>query len=236
MHSDVAPSLILLGATLAVLGYIEAGLVPLTIVGLSMVAAGLLAYWDEGSLEQVIVNLASAAWDNIAALVESAGLTGKGIYLPSSLGNGEAAVLIPSTPVDNIGKLTIVGKPLAIYGPGLRGLLLSSPGSRAVAICRDAGALASDLDSSLTGCIVNQLSLARSIEVNETGGEVLVRLSGVRPINLYGDSILRNSLGSTLASIVASVVAEVTNRPVMVSEESARGNSLIVRLRVVGGA
>ena len=225
-----------LGVTLAVLGYIEPGLTPLMIVGLSMVAAGLLVYWDEGSLEQVIVSLASAAWDNVAALVEAAGLINKGIYLPSSLGNGEPSVLIPSAPIDSVGRLSIIGRPLALYGPGLRGLLLASPGSRAVSICRDAGALTGDLDASLLNCIVNQLSLARGIDVVESSGEVTVRLSKFRPIDLYGGSIIRAALGSTLASIVASIVAEVKNRPVMVSEESVKGNSLIVRLRVVGGA
>ena len=221
---------------MAVLGYIEPGLTPLVIVGLSMIAVGLLVYWDEGSLEQVIANLASAAWDNVAALVEAAGLTSRGVYLPSSLGNGEASVLIPSTPIDGVRRLSIVGKPLALYGPGSRGLLLASPGSRAVGICRDAGALTGDLGTSLSNCIVNQLSLARSIDVAESGGEVAVRLSGFRPIDLYGDSIIKVALGSTLASIVASVAAEVINKPVMISEEAVSGRSLLIRLRVINSA
>ncbi|WP_291766886.1 hypothetical protein [Caldivirga sp. UBA161] len=236
MHSDAAPSLIVLGVVLIVLGYIEPGLTPLIMIGLSMIAVGLLAYWDEGSLEQVIAHLASAAWDNVAALVESAGLVNKGVYLPSSISNGEVSVLIPSAPIDKVGKLSVVGKPLAIYGPGLRGLLLSSPGSRAVAICRDAGALTSDLTVSLSNCIVNQLSLAKSIDVAESGGEVAVRLSGLRPIDLYGDSIIRVALGSTLASIVASVAAEVINKPIMIKEESTSGRSLLVRLGVINNA
>ena len=232
MRSDVGASLMIIGASLAVVGYIEPGLIPLMVLGLSAFIIGLLVQWDEGAMEQTIINLSSAAWDNVSALVESAGLANSGVYLPSSMANGEPMVLIPSTPVGNLRNIRVIGKPLATYRAGLTGLLLASPGSRVALTCRDS--LTSDLESSLRNCLTRQFPLARGVTVTEAGGEVTVRVEGPRLIDVYGGSTVKAIFGSAIASAVAAIVAEVLNRPFIIQEESRSGGALLIRLRGVG--
>jgi hypothetical protein len=222
-----------LGSALAVVGYLEPGLTPLMILGVAVFIIGMLVQWDEGAMEHTIVNLASAAWENVSALVEASGVVNNGIYLPSSAVGDEPMVLIPSTPVTSLGGIKIIGKPLATYGQGATGLLLASPGSRAVAACREV--ISSDLETSLRNCLVRELSLARGVAVTE--GEVIgVRVEGARLIDLYGNSAIRAVLGSVVASIVASIAAEVLNRPIAIQDEARDRGALLVRLRVLGNA
>ena len=222
-----------LGSALAVVGYLEPGLTPLMILGVAVFIIGMLVQWDEGAMEHTIVNLASAAWENVSALVEASGVANNGIYLPSSAVGDEPMVLIPSTPVTSLGGIKIIGKPLATYGQGATGLLLASPGSRAVAACREV--ISSDLEASLRNCLVRELSLARGVAVTE--GEVIgVRVEGARLIDLYGNSAIKAVLGSAMASIVASIAAEVLNRPIAIQDETRDRGALLVRLRVLGNA
>jgi hypothetical protein len=203
------------------------------VLGVAVFVIGMLVQWDEGAMEQTIVNLASAAWENVSALVEASGVANNGIYLPSSAVGGEPMVLVPSTPVTSLGGIKIIGKPLATYGQGATGLLLASPGSRAVAACR--GVISSDLETSLRNCLVRELSLARGVTVTE--GEVIgVRVEGARLIDLYGNSAIRAVLGSVVASIVASIAAEVLNKPITIQDEARDRGALLVRLRVLGNA
>jgi len=232
-RSDAGPSLMALGSALAVVGYLEPGLTPLMILGVAVFIIGMLVQWDEGAMEHTIVNLASAAWENVSALVEASGVANNGIYLPSSAVGDEPMVLIPSTPVTSLGGIKIIGKPLATYGQGATGLLLASPGSRAVAACREV--ISSDLEASLRNCLVRELSLARGVAVTE--GEVIgVRVEGARLIDLYGNSAIKAVLGSAMASIVASIAAEVLNRPIAILDEARDEGALLVRLRVLGNA
>ncbi len=232
-RSDAGPSLMALGSALAVVGYLEPGLTPLMVLGVAVFVIGMLVQWDEGAMEHTIVNLASAAWENVSALVEASGVANNGIYLPSSAVGGEPMVLVPSTPVTSLGGIKIIGKPLATYGQGATGLLLASPGSRAVAACREV--ISSDLETSLRNCLVRELSLARGVTVTE--GEVIgVRVEGARLIDLYGNSAIRAVLGSVVASIVASITAEVLNRPIAIQDETRDRGALLVRLRVLGNA
>ena len=232
-RSDAGPSLMALGSALAVVGYLEPGLTPLMILGVAVFIIGMLVQWDEGAMEHTIVNLASAAWENVSALVEASGVANNGIYLPSSAVGDEPMVLIPSTPVTSLGGIKIIGKPLATYGQGATGLLLASPGSRAVVACREV--ISSDLEASLRNCLVRELSLARGVAVTE--GEVIgVRVEGARLIDLYGNSAIKAVLGSAMASIVASIAAEVLNRPIAILDEARDEGALLVRLRVLGNA
>jgi len=232
-RSDAGPSLMALGSALAVVGYLEPGLTPLMVLGVAVFVIGILVQWDEGAMEHTIVNLASAAWENVSALVEASGVVNNGIYLPSSAVGGEPMVLVPSTPVASLGSIKIIGKPLATYGQGATGLLLASPGSRAVAACR--GVISSDLEASLRNCLVRELSLARGVAVTE--GEVIgIRVEGARLIDLYGNSTIKAVLGSAVASIVASIAAEALNRPIAIQNEARDRGALLVRLRVLGNA
>jgi len=232
-RSDAGPSLMALGSALAVVGYLEPGLTPLMVLGVAVFVIGMLVQWDEGAMEHTIVNLASAAWENVSALVEASGVVNNGIYLPSSAVGGEPMVLVPSTPVASLGSIKIIGKPLATYGQGATGLLLASPGSRAVAACR--GVISSDLEASLRNCLVRELSLARGVAVTE--GEVIgIRVEGARLIDLYGNSTIKAVLGSAVASIVASIAAEALNRPIAIQDEARDRGALLVRLRVLGNA
>ena len=232
-RSDAGPSLMALGSALAVVGYLEPGLTPLMVLGVAVFVIGMLVQWDEEAMEHTIVNLASAAWENVSALVEASGVVNNGIYLPSSAVGGEPMVLVPSTPVASLGSIKIIGKPLATYGQGATGLLLASPGSRAVAACR--GVISSDLEASLRNCLVRELSLARGVAVTE--GEVIgIRVEGARLIDLYGNSTIKAVLGSAVASIVASIAAEALNRPIAIQNEARDRGALLVRLRVLGNA
>ncbi|WP_048062737.1 hypothetical protein [Caldivirga maquilingensis] len=233
MNGELGLSLIILGIGVAVIGLLVIDSTPLMILGVSTALVGLLANWGEGVLQETELRLSSSSWDNLALLLESVGTASRAIYLPSSMvEDSKPYALIPQW--GDVKLSGIVPRGFMVkYGPGPGdvGIKVRSMGSRAVEECLSVGSVSSDLNSTLSNCIVNHLSLAKGVEATFTGDSVVVLVNRPRLINPYDGTIVNTVLGSPMASIVASLVAESLGRPVVIDGEEARGNAILINLR-----
>lgn len=235
MSNDLGISLIILGVGLLVIGYLILDSVPILVLGIAVVIMGLLAAWGEGSLERTQLELSRAGWLNISALLESIGTASRAIYLPSSAVEvGTVMALVPLVRPEPPSIRLPRGFAIRYGSEGEAGLLLYAPGSIAVSKCLSAGAIGSDVNASLTNCLVNHLTVARRITVMPSSDGVTVVVGGSRVGELYGNELVRAVLGSPTASLVAAVAAESLGSPVVIDSEEVRGGDLVVRLRVIG--
>ncbi|MGC9153219.1 MAG: hypothetical protein ACP5GY_05740 [Vulcanisaeta sp.] len=146
VNSDLGISLIILGATLTIIGYLVINSVPVFVLGLATIIMGLLAAWGEGSLERTQLELARSGWSNVSLILESVGIASRAIYLPSSQTEFKAPMaLIPL--VKPIPPSIRLPRGFAVrYGrEGETGILLSTPGTVVVSKCQASGALGSEL-------------------------------------------------------------------------------------------
>ncbi|WP_069807925.1 hypothetical protein [Vulcanisaeta thermophila] len=235
MRVDLGISLLILGAGVTAIGYLILNSIPVFIMGISILIMGILATWGEDSLGGVNQELMSTAWENVAALIESVGIVNKAVYLPSSLTQDSRAYAL-ITPAQPTGLTNIPTGLIVKYGPSPNevGILVRTMGTRAVELCRESGAISTDLESSLNNCIVNHLGLARRVISHVDGDRVRVVINGSRAVNAYGNTVVRAVLGSPMASIVASVVAESLNRPVIYDSEGSRGGEYWVEVTLLG--
>lgn len=234
MNGDLGLSLVVIGVGVTVIGLIIIHSIPITILGASVVIIGMLAAWGEGSLEESILRLSSASWDNLALLLESLGTVSKAIYLPSSMvEDSTPCALIPQGGVMISGKLPRGFIIRYGSGPSDVGLRVRVMGSKAVEDCLKAGVVSNDVDSTLSNCIVNYLTLAKNVEYSASGNTISVMVNEPRVSNIYEGTIINIVLGSPMASIVASLVAESLNRPVTIINEEPRDNAILISLRVL---
>lgn len=235
MRSELGISLLILGAGITAIGYLILNSIPLFILGISVIIMGILATWGEESTEGVIQDLVKASWDNVAALIESVGIANKAIYLPSTVTQDSRvyALITPTQPSDiNKVPMGLIIK----YGsmPHDVGILIRTMGTRAVELCRQAGAISNDLDSSLNNCLINHLSLAKRVISYVDGSRIRVVVNGSKINDIYGNTVTRAVLGSPMASIVASVIAETLNRPVIYDNEGVRGGETWIEVMALG--
>ncbi|GGP19021.1 hypothetical protein GCM10007981_01020 [Thermocladium modestius] len=246
MSGDLGPSLAVVGVGLAVIGLLITRSIPLTILGASVAVMGVLAGWGEGAVEESLLGLSSASWDDLALLLEAVGAVGRAVYIPSALTeDSRPCALIPQGGEGVWGGFSgkLPAGFVVRYGPGPSGigLRLATMGSKAVEACMEAGAVSGDLGSTLSNCLVNHLSLARRVEASSQGDSVTVVVWGSRAGAVYGGTVVEAVLGSPTASMVAALAAEALGRPVEVAgEEKERGDAarrgggaLRVSLRVV---
>ncbi|MEM1598991.1 MAG: hypothetical protein QXI07_10855 [Pyrobaculum sp.] len=222
MRDDLGPSLVVLGAATAALGLLQPNLAPLVALGLAAVAVGLLATWEPRAREVIVAKLSEAGWENVSALIQAMGLPPKAYYLPSTAAGRPVAVLAASPP-EKVARDALIFKT-----GGSPALVLSTPGTKALEICRD---LPEDLGEALRSCLVNNLGLARSVAVAQRGGEYVVEYRGASAPPIYEKLLARSALGSAIASITAAVAAEVLNRPVEIISEKRDGKTHVVVLR-----
>ena len=226
-------SLVVIGVGVTVIGLIIIHSIPIIALGVSVVIMGMLAAWGEGSLEESILRLSSASWDNLALLLESLGTVSKAIYLPSSMvEDSRPCALIPQGGAIINGKLPRGFIIRYGSGPSDVGLRVRAIGSKAVEDCLNAGVISNDVGSTLSNCIVNHLTLAKSVEYSASGDVISVMVNEPRMNNMYEGTIVNVVLGSPMASIVASLVAESLNRPVAIINEESRGNAILINLKV----
>ncbi len=235
MRGELGLALIAVGASLALTGYAVLNSIPLLILGISTCILGLLASWGEGAYEPILTSFARIGWRNTAALLEEIGVSSKAVYLPSSYSiDGDALAFIP------LGKFVTpppdVKLPKAFtidLGNGFSGILLATPGTEAVRECKEEGGIQADVGTTLTSCLVVHLAIAKSVTIAMEQDVYKVALRGLRIADLFGDTILKAVLGSSIASIVASLSAESLNRPIIVESEYARGKDYIIELRAL---
>lgn len=236
MMNEAGVSLMVLGVGVSLIGYIMLSSQPLLILGISIFTIGLLVFWGGDLCEGQLREFAEVPWDNVAALIESLGYAKAAIYIPSAYAEDSKAYAL-LTPAQVKGPIRVPRGLVVRFGPNPEdvGILLRAPGTRAVELCRDAGALVGDLQVSLHNCIVNHLALARNILSAIDGNNVIVRVGGVRVSDMYGDTVARPVLGSFMASIVAAITADVLSRPVAIASEEVSGHWRTIRLTILGG-
>ncbi len=234
VNSDLGISLMILGATLTIIGYLVINSVPVFVLGLATIIMGLLAAWGEGSLERTQLELARSGWSNVSLILESIGTASRAIYLPSSQTEFKAPMaLVPLVkPIPPSIKLP---RGFAVrYGKeGEVGLLLSTPGTIATTKCLASGALSGELGPSLSNCLVNTLAVISGVITTPSDVGYTVVVKGSRINELYGNELIRSVLGSPTASLVASIAAEVLGVPVTIDGEEVKGKDLVIRLRVL---
>jgi len=229
--NELGLALVVLGLGVVALGLVLLDSTPLVILGLSMVSVGMIAAWGCES-SSAVLELSAVAWDNVASIIEGVGFVGRAIYVPSTY-IGDSTVYALLAPSGDPPRFRLSRGLVVKYGPNEWGLLLRSLGSRAVELCREVGALSSDVEVSLSNCVVRHLALARGVIVGREGDGLSVVVRGDRLGDPYGGTVVRAVLGSGMASVVASVVAESLGRFVVIDGEEESGGSKVIRLRLL---
>jgi hypothetical protein len=232
--------LTLIGAIVSPVFYFIVGSAPLSALGISFIMLGLtciaLANTRPAISPEASQTMFQTGIENIAALLEELGLSGKAIYLPRSLRDGRSQALVPlrqdGTPVRISGK--IPGRLIVRYGhqPEDLGVAVTTPGS----VCLEAlevepGSSADGIESALTRVLVGMLDIASSVSANATDGKVNIEVSN--PKLSYENIWFYRSLGSPLASISATIASEILDKPVMVALEQNHGSKSIIELEVL---
>jgi hypothetical protein len=170
--------------------------------------------------------------ENTAALLEELELRNKAVYLPSTMGNGQAKALIPLAEDRDIRQIKerIPGRLIVRYGvnPDDMAIAVTTPGSINVEMLESKpGPTASEIEAAVTYILTGVLDVANSVTVNLADARVDVEVSG--PRLHYEDIWYYRCLGSPIASIVAAISSEGLEKPVRIAEESySKGKSRIV--------
>lgn len=236
--SYVSVSLIVVGVLIALMGLLALYSSPILVLGISLIPIGLLLLWSERSSDDLPVRIYEA-WDNVNLVLEDIGVIRRAVYLPSTYTeNDEVMALIPLTQTFELGPVKIPARFSVRYGRSSVGLMLYTPGSKVVRICREGGALGSgvDVNDALRNCLVNYLSLVSRVSAQEVQGSFRVEVVGPRLRNTYENTLVERVIGSPIASAVAGIVSEVVGRPMIIDREEVSNNKHIIYLVSVGGA
>ena len=210
--------------------------VPLLALGLGYILVGatcLALSLADGEGPSVVEGL-RVAMENLSVMVEGLGARAKAIYVPSSMCEGGHRLLLPSSEPSSI-RNPLPNTFIARYGPRPEdlGVLVKPPAEPIVRRAREAGAIGGDVESSLNAVLAGTLGLADSFKAEVAGEVVTVEASRVRVGGREG-RLVEGLAGSLAASAIASVVCESLQRPIVVEGEDWRGDTLMVRLRVLG--
>lgn len=213
---------------------------PLTAVAISLIMLGLvcvaLANTRPAISPEASQMMLEAGMENIAALLEELGLTGKAIYLPSSLRDGRSQALVPirSEYSEIQIRERIPGRLIVRHGkdPQDIGIAVATPGS----ICLDGldvkpGPSSTEIESALSTILVGVLDIAGSVTVTANGNKVNVAVS--KPKLAYENVWYFRSLGSPVASIAATAVSEAFNRPVVITQDESQKKKALIELEVL---
>jgi len=233
-------SLTLVGAIISPVFYFIVGSSPLSALGISFIMLGLtciaLANTRPPISPEASQTMFQTGIENIAALLEELGLSGKAIYLPRSLRDGRSQALVPlrqnGASVRISGK--VAGRLIVRYGhqPEDLGIAVTTPGSVCVeALEVELGSSADGIAAALTHVLVGMLDIASSVSVNVIDSKVNIEVSN--PKLSYENIWFYRSLGSPLASIAATVASEVFDKPVTVALERNLGSKSIIELEVL---
>jgi hypothetical protein len=174
--------------------------------------------------------------ENIAALLEELGLSGKAIYLPRSMRDGRSQALVPLRQNSAFARSNhkIAGRLIVRYGhnPDDLGIALTTPGS----VCLDTlevelGPASDVIAAALTHVLVGMLDLASSVSLNASDGKINIEVSN--PKLGHENVWFYRSLGSPLASIAATVACESLDKPVTVVSEGNLNGKNVIELEVL---
>ena len=228
------------GACLAPIFYFVVDSVPFTAIAISSIMLGLvcvaIANTRPAISPEASQMMLEAGMENIAALLEELGLSGKAIYLPSSLRDGRSQALVPIRQDYSSIKFEdrIPGRLIVRHGkdPQDVGIAVVTPGS----ICLDSldikpGPTSTELESALSTILVGMLDIAASVTVITNENKVKVEVA--KPKLGYENIWFFRSLGSPLASIAATVVSEAFDRPVVISQDEYKKGKAEIELEVL---
>ena len=235
--SYVSVSLIVVGVLIALMGLLALYSSPILVLGISLIPIGLLLLWSERSSDDSLARIYEA-WDNVNLVLEDIGVIRRAVYLPTTYTeNNEVMALIPLTQTFELSPVKVPVRFSVRYGRSSVGLMLYTPGSRVVKICKEGGILSSGVDVGdvLRNCLANYLSLVDRVSTQETQDSFRVEVVRPRLRNVYENTLVERVIGSPIASAVAGVVSEVTGRPMIIDREEKSANRHIIYLVSVGG-
>lgn len=232
-------ALVVLGLALTPTAFFILRAVPMTALGLALIILGGVFVSLDLALPRLPLEmgrlLLEVGADNLAALLEELALSGRAVYLPSSVCGGVAQALIP---VHSNPGLTEVPRALprrliVKYGqrPEDTGVLVTTPGTVALRLLETpTEASPQGLETALSSVLVGGLDVAAGVRVARKEGGLRVEFS--HPWRQTRKSRLDQVLGSTLASVAACVAAEAWRCPVTIEAESSTSSKQIVELRL----
>lgn len=228
------------GACLIPVFYFIVDSAALTGLGLSFVMLGLvciaLANTRPAISPEASQMMLQAGMENIAALLEELGLTGKAIYMPRSRREGRSQALVPLRQDHSEIRVDerIPGRLIVRYGrdPLDVGIAVATPGS----VCLEGleampGPNALEIESALSTILVGMLDIAGSVSAYETDKGMRVEVS--KPKMGYRNVWFYQALGSPLASIAASVTSEAFEKPVVVARDESLNGKAVIELEVL---
>ena len=231
---SVGLSIIIIGLAITTIGLILLNIIPIFMIGLSTIIIGFLVMWAEKSNE-TLLKITNSAWENLVLIIEELGIFRRAIYIPSRYFDKELTLaVIPFSEVKNVPiKLPVRFSVRYGYDKSDIGIVVYTPGTEVVKLCKQEGAIGTDPEASLSNCIINYLGLAKRVTLYRTEKGYIVRIEKPIKLNLYEKSILEKILGTSLASIAASIIAEVVEKPVTVMSEEVQDKVHIIHLEEI---
>jgi hypothetical protein len=232
--------LCLAGAIFAPVSYFLVNSIPLTAIGISAIMIGFtciaLANARPYISPEACQLMLKTGMENTAALLEELGLTGKAIYLPSSMRDGHPQAIVPLTdsgPV-NFTEKTIPGRLIVRYGlkPEDMAISVTTPGSINIEMLETMpGPSSEEIETAINYILTGVLDIADSARVTMAGSRIEIEIHNPRLI--YEDIWYYRCMGSPIASITAAISTEALGKPVRIAEESSLKGKNRITLEVM---
>jgi hypothetical protein len=234
-NSYVSIVLIVTGVLITSISLLALYSSPILILGISLIPIGLLLLWNEFTGDGQIREVYNC-WDNMVLLLEDLGIVRGAVYLPSSYTeDNKPMAIIPLTQHLELGRERLPLRFSVRYGGSGIGILVYTPGSKVVELCREGGVLGGgNVETSINSCLANYLSVIRKAAVEEVSNEFRVEVVNPRLDNIYSNTLVERVIGTPIASAVASIVVETLGKPVVITREERRDNKHIIYLASAG--
>jgi hypothetical protein len=228
------------GVIVAPVSYFIIDSIPLTAVGISAFSIGIscfvLAYNHSSLSPEAYRLMLTTGLKNTAALLEGLGVSGKAVYLPSTMRNGNYNAFIPLTQGGDGGlmKEKILEKFLVPYGKNHEDLAfsLATPGGINIDSFETIpGPTAGEIEFAINHILSEILDVADSASVILLDNRVYVAVSN--PKLVFEDTRYYQCMGSPIASIIAAVSSEALGRPIRILEENREKELSTITLEVL---
>jgi hypothetical protein len=228
------------GMIVAPVSYFIIGSVPLTAIGISGILIGItcfvLAYNHSPLSPEYSQLMLTTGLENTAALLEGLGLSGKAVYLPSTMQDREQHALIPLTGGGDrdLMKEKILKKFLIPYGKNPEDLAFSIATPGGITIDRFEmipGPTAEEIEFAINHILSEILDIADSASVIQLNKRVYVAVSN--PKLVFEDTRYYQCMGSPIASIIAAISSEALGKPIRILEENREKELNTITLEVL---
>ena len=226
-NTVVGIDFLVVGFTLAGLGYIVAQSVPIAAFGfaLAVIGALLLMIVPESVPQDAYRALLSDSIRNVEIILEESDLHERAYFM--QLEDGEVRALIPLPALKAAGGESISSASLReldkaprrfiVDHRGLRGLMLIPPGAQIVKLAKvEKGG---DLEESLRSVLVEFSDLAGSVRAVQEEGSKVVRVQITKPKLSSESPFFNKCLGSPVSCIAGCVATVAKGQPVRIVDE-----------------